>query len=55
MAVRLPQIVPMLVELAHPQGIMIRTERGVSRTEGIELRDGPYWGQPPDGPICDRR
>jgi len=51
MAARLPQIVPMLVELTHPQGIMIRTERGVSRTEGIELRDGPYWGRPPDGPL----
>jgi 23S rRNA (cytosine1962-C5)-methyltransferase len=23
----------------------------VSRTEGIELRDGPYWGAPPEGPL----
>ena len=30
---------------------MIRTERGVSRAEGIDLRDGPYWGQTPDGPL----
>jgi 23S rRNA (cytosine1962-C5)-methyltransferase len=51
MAVRLPQIVPMLVELAHPKGIMIRTERGVGRAEGIELRDGPYWGEAPEGPL----
>jgi 23S rRNA (cytosine1962-C5)-methyltransferase len=51
MAVRLPQIVPILVEMVHPRGIMIRTERGVSRTEGIDLRDGPYWGDPPEGPI----
>jgi len=51
MAVRLPAIVAMLVELLHPKGIMIRTERGVSRSEGIELRDGPYWGQTPDGPL----
>jgi 23S rRNA (cytosine1962-C5)-methyltransferase len=51
MAVRLPQIVPMLVELTHPQGIMIRTERGVSKAEGIELRDGPYWGKMPEGPL----
>ncbi len=51
MAERLPQIVPMLVELAHPRGIMIRTERGVSRAEGIELRDGPYWGHWPEGPL----
>jgi 23S rRNA (cytosine1962-C5)-methyltransferase len=51
MAVRLPQIAPMLVELTQAQGIMIRTERGVSRAEGLELRDGPYWGEMPDGPL----
>jgi 23S rRNA (cytosine1962-C5)-methyltransferase len=51
MAARLPQIVPMLVELTSPRGIMIRTERGVSRAEGLELRDGPYWGAPPEGPL----
>lgn len=51
MALRLPQIVPMLVELTGAQGIMIRTERGVSRSEGIELRDGPYWGKTPEGPL----
>jgi 23S rRNA (cytosine1962-C5)-methyltransferase len=51
MAVRLPQIIPMLVELVNPKGIMIRTERGVSQTEGINLRDGPYWGTPPEGPL----
>lgn len=51
MAVRLPQIVPMLVELIRPRGIMIRTERGVSRAEGLELRDGPYWGEMPESPL----
>lgn len=51
MALRLPQIVPMLVELTQAQGIMIRTERGVSRAEGIDLRDGPYWGKTPEGPL----
>ncbi len=51
MAVRLPAIVPMLVEMLHPRGVMIRTERGVSRSEGIDLRDGPHWGTPPDAPI----
>ena len=50
-AVRLPQIVDTLVELTQAKGIMIRTERGVSRAEGLELRDGPYWGEMPDGPL----
>jgi 23S rRNA (cytosine1962-C5)-methyltransferase len=48
MAVRLPQIVPMLVELTHARGVMLRTERGVSQAEGLELRDGVYWGDSPD-------
>lgn len=51
MAIRLPQIVAMLVELTAPKGVMIRTERGVSRAEGIDLRDGPYWGRMPEGPL----
>ncbi len=51
MAVRLPTIVAMLVEMVHPKGVMIRTERGVSKAEGLELRDGPYWGEQPEGPL----
>ena len=51
MALRLPQIVPMLIELTHPTGIVLRTERGIAKIEGLELRDGPYWGTMPDGPI----
>ncbi len=51
MAVRLPQIAAMLVELFTPRGIMLRTERGVSRAEGLDLRDGPYWGHMPEGPL----
>ncbi|MCE5301930.1 MAG: class I SAM-dependent rRNA methyltransferase [Planctomycetaceae bacterium] len=51
MAVRLPSILTMLAELTHPRGMVIRTERGVSRSEGLELRDGPCWGQMPDGPL----
>jgi 23S rRNA (cytosine1962-C5)-methyltransferase len=48
---RLPVIVPMLVELVQPKGVMVRTEKGVAKAEGLELRDGPYWGEMPDGPI----
>jgi len=51
MAVRLAQIVPILVDLVHPRGIVIRTERGMTQAEGIELRDGPYWGEMPQGPV----
>jgi 23S rRNA (cytosine1962-C5)-methyltransferase len=41
----------MLAELVHPKGIVVRTERGVGRAEGIELRDGPCWGQAPDATL----
>ena len=51
MAKRLDQIVPMLVELLHPKGIFLRAERGLSQNEGVELTDGLYWGQAPDGPV----
>jgi len=47
MAVRLPQMIAMLVELTRPRGIVLRTERGISRAEGLDLRDGPCWGQMP--------
>jgi 23S rRNA (cytosine1962-C5)-methyltransferase len=51
MALRLEQIVPSLIELVRPRGIMVRTERGMTHAEGIELRDGPYWGEMPEGPV----
>lgn len=50
-AVRLDSIVPMLVELTQPRGIVLRTERGITRAEGLELRDGPHWGQMPEEPL----
>jgi 23S rRNA (cytosine1962-C5)-methyltransferase len=54
MAVRLPQLTPMLVELAQPRGIVLRGERGISRIEGLELQDGPHWGTMPETPIVVR-
>ena len=51
MAMRLPALLPMLVELTHPRGIVVRTEKGVPQSEGIELRDGLLWGELPDGPV----
>lgn len=51
MATRFSSIVPMLVELTHPRGVMVRTEKGVPQSEGIDLRDGLVWGEAPDGPV----
>jgi len=41
----------LLVELIQPAGIYLRTERGIGQLEGLELQDGPLWGQVPTEPI----
>ncbi|HEY2911136.1 MAG TPA: class I SAM-dependent rRNA methyltransferase, partial [Gemmataceae bacterium] len=33
--------------LLSPRGIYLRTEKGIGKLEGIELHDGPLWGEPP--------
>ncbi len=48
MAARLPLLCRLLVELTQARGIVVRTERGMSHAEGIELRDGLYWGESPE-------
>jgi 23S rRNA (cytosine1962-C5)-methyltransferase len=40
-----------LVELLQPAGIYLRTERGIGLLEGLELHDGPLWGEVPEGPV----
>lgn len=50
-AQRLPQLAAVLGELTRARGMVLRTEKGMNRAEGIELHDGPYWGEPPSGPI----
>ncbi len=51
LAVRLPQIVHILVDLARPQGILLRTERDIVRAEGLDPMPGLQWGTMPEGPI----
>jgi 23S rRNA (cytosine1962-C5)-methyltransferase len=48
---RLDEIVALLVDLALPQGVVLRTEKGMNRAEGIELHDGLLWGRGPEGPV----
>lgn len=51
MAQRLEMLVSILVELTHAKSVVLRTERGMNQAEGIELRDGPHWGQSREGPV----
>jgi 23S rRNA (cytosine1962-C5)-methyltransferase len=41
----------LLAELVQPDGIYLRTERGVGGLEGLALQDGLLRGTVPDGPI----
>ncbi len=51
MARRQGIIVECLLDLFRPRGIYLRTERGIGSLEGLELHDGPVWGEEPHGPI----
>jgi 23S rRNA (cytosine1962-C5)-methyltransferase len=51
MAQRRDLFVELLVDLVQPEGIYLRTERGIGQQEGLELQDGPLWGKLPSDPI----
>lgn len=51
MGLRLAVIVPTLVQLLGPKGVLVRCDEAMARAEGIELAEGPYWGSPPEGPV----
>src|SRR5207249_1203212 len=44
-------LIELLVELLRPEGMYLRTERGIGQLEGLELQDGPLWGEVPAEPI----
>lgn len=41
----------LLTKTLAPEGIYLRTERGIGQLEGLELHDGPLRGPPPSAPI----
>jgi 23S rRNA (cytosine1962-C5)-methyltransferase len=51
LAQRRAMLAELLVELVQPEGIYLRTERGIGRLEGLELQDGPLWGAVPAEPV----
>lgn len=44
-------IIGLLAEMLQPQGIYLRTERGIGEQEGLELQDSLVWGTMPSEPI----
>ena len=47
LAKRRHEIADVLRELLGVRGIYLRTEKGIGKLEGIELRDELLWGEPP--------
>jgi 23S rRNA (cytosine1962-C5)-methyltransferase len=41
----------LLMELLQPEGVYLRTERGIGKLEGLELQDGPLRGPAPVEPV----
>src|SRR5262245_27734238 len=51
LAQRREMIAEILVELLKPKGIVLRTERGIGKLEGLELHDGMLHGPEPTEPV----
>ncbi len=50
-AQRLDRLVPMLVEMLEPAGVILRTDAATAKLEGLDTQPGPYWGEVPDDVI----
>lgn len=48
---RREMIADLLAELRRPEGVYLRTERGIGRLEGLELQDGLLRGSVPAEPV----
>jgi 23S rRNA (cytosine1962-C5)-methyltransferase len=48
---RLEQIVGLLARRFKPQSVTLRSEGGLSKTEGMVVDHGVVYGQTPDGPV----
>lgn len=51
LALRREMLADLLMELVQPEGIYLRTERGIGQLEGIELHDGLLRGTVPAEPV----
>jgi len=52
LALRREMIARLLVEMLHPRGILLRTEKSIAPLEGLDLTDGVLWGQSPSEPVA---
>jgi 23S rRNA (cytosine1962-C5)-methyltransferase len=52
LATRKEMFLELFRELLSPKGIYIRTEKGINKLEGLELRDGLVWGEAPPADLA---
>jgi 23S rRNA (cytosine1962-C5)-methyltransferase len=50
-AVRLSMLVPLIARLMTPQSIVVRSEEGLTKVEGMEVPSGCAWGETPEQPV----
>ncbi len=48
---RLDGVLSALESLVEPDGIMLRTEKGMAEEEGLRVQDGPLRGRTPEEPV----
>ncbi len=48
---RWERLLPILVELTQPRGVIARGDKSMSKEEGFELDAGVAWGEGPDGQV----
>jgi 23S rRNA (cytosine1962-C5)-methyltransferase len=51
MSLRCDRIIERLSNLLEPRGVLVRTEKGIAREEGLQPRQGLAWGAAPEGPV----
>jgi 23S rRNA (cytosine1962-C5)-methyltransferase len=51
LAQRVDLFTGLLVDRLQPKGIYLRTERSIGQWEGLNVEDGPLWGEVPSEPI----
>ncbi|MCS7167349.1 MAG: class I SAM-dependent rRNA methyltransferase [Gemmatales bacterium] len=51
LALRREIFTKLLVELLHPRGILLRTEKSIAPLEGLDLTESVLWGDPPQEPV----
>jgi 23S rRNA (cytosine1962-C5)-methyltransferase len=51
LGLRREMLANLLRQRLEPRGIVLRTERGIGKLEGLDLQDGPLWGEVPAEPI----